>query len=127
MYLNKNDAESFQIPGGTKGLLYPSHPKGEQTIAVVSMDGIYPESGYSINERCTETMYITKGEMVVTVDGTEHALGEGDVLMILPWQKYSCRGQADSVDIITPAWDGDQNHLVVNGKCTKHSDCQIKV
>ena len=54
MKYSKQDAEKFSIPGGSEGYLYPAHPKGEQSIALVTMDGEYPVDGYSINEKCTE-------------------------------------------------------------------------
>lgn len=107
------DAQKFEIPGGTTGLIFPSHPKGEQTIVSVKTEGVYPEKGYSMNERCTETIYLTSGTLTITVDGEEETMNPGELLMILPGQKYTLRGKGEAIDIITPSWDAKQNHIIV--------------
>lgn len=112
MLYKKEQAQSFTIPGGTDGRLYPSHPAGEQTIAFVTMDGRYPEKGYSINERCTETLYVTEGAFTLTYGEESFELREGDVFMILPGTKYAITGRGSSVDVITPEWDKSQNRII---------------
>ncbi len=106
------DGQTFTIPGGTTDVIFPSHPHNEQTIAVVKTDGVYPEKGYAVNDLCTETIYIIKGELLITVDDKEETVREGELLMILPGQKYCIRGKAEALDVITPAWDSEQNHII---------------
>ena len=112
MKQTKQDAQAFAIPGGTQGMLYPSDPCGALSIAVVEMDGKYPEDGWSINDICTETMYVQEGVMDVDIEGESYTLNPGDVLSIPPKKKYRCHGTAKSIDIITPAWDKSQNHII---------------
>lgn len=112
MFYKKEQATKFSIPGGTNGLLFPSSPKGDQTVAVVEMDGIYPATGYSLNDFCTETIYLTEGLLEAEVGGQQYTLRPGDLLVILPGNKYRITGQGKSVDLITPAWDKAQNHMV---------------
>ncbi|MCX6784637.1 MAG: hypothetical protein NTV81_01725 [Candidatus Komeilibacteria bacterium] len=112
MFYKKNQAEKFLIPGGTEGLLFPSSPKGDQTVAVVEMDGVYPASGYSLNDFCTETIYLIEGLLEAEVSGEKYVLQSGDLLVILPGNKYKLTGQGKSVDLITPAWDKSQNHII---------------
>lgn len=112
MFIKKADATKFTIPGGTTGLIYPDHPAKEMTIAVVETDGIYPEKGRSVNERCTETIYMISGEFILTANGVPYTLHEGDVFMILPHTEYSIVGKGKAIDIITPAWDKKQNSIV---------------
>ena len=114
MFVKKEMAESFSIPGGTKGAIYPSSPKGDQTIAVVEMDGIYPEKGYSFNDFCTETIFMLEGKFELEADGKKYQLEKGDLFMILPGTKYRISGKGKSIDFISPAWDKSQNHIIEN-------------
>lgn len=113
MYYKKRDAEEFFIPGGTKGFLYPSSPRGDQTIAIVEMEGVYPEEGCSINDYCTETLVLIKGELEVRVNDKKYELKEeGDTIRILPENKYSIAGKGKVVVSIAPNWDSTQNHII---------------
>ena len=112
MFYKNSQAVKFSIPGGTNGLIFPSSPKGDQTMAVVEMDGVYPETGYSLNDFCTETIYLLEGSLLAEVGGQEYNLTPGDLLVILPGNRYRITGRGKSVDLITPAWDKAQNHIL---------------
>jgi len=112
MYFEQKNAQEFEIPGGTKGYLYPAHPQGEQQIAMVEMDGVYPEKGYSINSVCTETIFLLEGQLTVEVDGQDYNLRPNDMIMILPGQKYKVTGKGKSIDLISPSWDKNQNKII---------------
>ena len=113
MFIKKNQTEKFSIDGGTNGYLYPNHPKGEQTVAFVEMDGVYPLKGYSLNDVCTETIFVVEGSLEVEIEGQKEILKPGDMVMILPGNKYRVEGKGKSVDLITPAWDKKQNHILI--------------
>ena len=105
-------AKKFKIPGGTEGILFPPDRYKKQQIAVVSMlKGVYAQRGYSVNDTCSETMYILKGKLIVTINGKKHTLKPGQLISIYPGQKYTVKGTGTSIDIITPAWDPKQNHI----------------
>ena len=108
----KKDAQAFTIPGGTSGGLYPPGPGDAFSIAVVTMDGVYPEKGWSINDICTETMYVQEGQLVVDIEDQTFTIKPGDVLSVEPGNKYRCPGAATTIDVITPAWDKQQNHII---------------
>ena len=112
MLIKKEIAESFSISGGTNGAIYPSSPKGDQTIAIVWMDGAYPEMGYSLNDLCTETIFLLEGKFELEADGKKYQLESGDLFMILPGTKYRIFGKGKAIDFISPAWDKSQNHLI---------------
>jgi mannose-6-phosphate isomerase-like protein (cupin superfamily) len=112
MFTKKSESLGFEIPGGTKGRLYPAHPKGEQSMAVVEMDGIYPEKGWSLNDVCTETIYLEEGSFTITVDDQAHTLEPGDQLMIFPGTKYQIKGKGRAAVLISPSWDSAQNHII---------------
>ena len=112
MLARKKDARKFKISGGTKGLIYPSSPKGDQTIAMVEMDRIYPEKGYSINDNCTETIFMLSGKFKMEVSGKKYTLKKGDMFTILPGNKYRIKGKGRAMDFISPLWDSTQNHII---------------
>ncbi len=113
MYYSKKQAQKFKIPGGTSGYLYPNHPKGEQSIALVSAKGRYPDRGWSINSKCTETIFVLSGNLKINVDGKIFYLKRDDLIMILPGQKYKIRGKAKTLDLITPFWEKEQNKIII--------------
>ncbi len=112
MFVAKDKAQKFSIPGGTNGLLYPPSPKGDQSMAVIEMDGVYPEKGHSLNDICTETIYQLEGQFRIEVNGQWHELKSGDLLMILPGNKYKVTGKGKACVLISPSWDSKQNHIV---------------
>ena len=112
MFYKKKDAQKFNIPGETSGAIYPSSPLGDQTIVTVEMDGVFPEKGYAINDRCTETIFILEGKIELEADGKKYQMETGDLFMILPGTKHRLVGKAKSMDFISPAWDKSQNHIV---------------
>ena len=119
MKYTTEDGKAFELPGGTKGVIFPSHPTGEQTIVMVEQHGVFPEKGYAVNDRCTETIYMLEGSFTITVNEVEHTLNPGELMMILPGERHVIRGDGKSLDIITPAWDPNQNHHIVDGKDVK--------
>lgn len=112
MFYSRKDAQEFTIPGGTRGYLYPTHPKGEQSIAYIEMDGVYPETGHSLNDRCTETIYLLEGSFDIEYKGEWHTLQPHDLLMIEPGNTYRTRGRGKAMVVITPGWDKSQNHII---------------
>ena len=112
MIQSKEDAKAFTIAGGVAGLLYPPGPNKALSIAVVEQDGTYPQQGWSINDTCTETFYVLEGSLEVTINGTSTTLQSGDVCSIQPGNKYQVHGTGKTIDIITPAWDKKQNHII---------------
>ncbi len=113
MYYKKKNAEEFTIPGGTNGVLYPSSPKGDQTIAIVETDGVYPKNGVSMNDYCTETFILIKGKLEILVNDKMYILeDEGDLLRVLPKNKYSIKGKGKVIVSISPNWKSEQNHII---------------
>lgn len=112
MYISKDQATSFDIPGGTSGRIYPDSPNGDQTIAQVQLDGVYPERGFSLNDHCTETIYMLDGQFDLTYGTKTYTLNPGDLFMILPGTKYRITGRGQALDLITPSWDKSQNHII---------------
>ncbi|MBI4087731.1 MAG: hypothetical protein HY434_02795 [Candidatus Liptonbacteria bacterium] len=108
----KQKSKKFVINGGTRGIIYPDHPRGEHTIAKIIMNGTYPVAGYSINQKCSETILMLSGIFRVRTNNTIREIRPGDILVILPKTKYRVEGRGEALDIITPAWDKKQNNIV---------------
>lgn len=112
MLYRKSDAKNFSIPGGTTGVLYPPSPNSDQSIARIQVDGVYPKKGHSINEICTETLYVLSGPLEIEYHNQWFKLNERDVFVILPFHKYRTKGKGEAFVFITPSWDPKQNHIV---------------
>lgn len=112
MLYKKTNAQSFEIPGKTVGDIYPSSPKKDQTIAHVKMDGKYPVDGYSLNDICTETIYVLDGNLNIEIEGEIFSAEKDDICIILPGKKYRITGKGEALDLITPQWNSSQNHII---------------
>lgn len=112
LLVRRGDAKPFTIPGGTEGMLYPSSPHGDQTIADVSLNGVYPKKGCSLNDVATETLYLLEGRYTVETDGVSHELAPGDLLMVFPGTKYRITGKGRALVFISPAWERNRNQIV---------------
>lgn len=109
--ISSKEATQFSIPGATKGCIYDLG--NTHTIAVVETNGRYPEEGHSLNDVCTETIYLLDGFLEVEINGTLHRLENvGDVVVISPGNTYAIRGNGKAIDFITPGWDKSQNHIM---------------
>ncbi len=113
MFIRKKERKPFEIPRGTKGKLYPSSPKGDQTVAFVEMDGIYPEKGWSVNDISTETIFLQEGEFILETEKEgKHEMEPGDMFLVFPETKYRIEGKGRAVVIITPSWEKNTNRIV---------------
>ena len=114
MLIKNKEAKKFTIPGGTEGLIYPSDLDGDFTVAKVSINGIYPQKDYSINDISKESLFVLKGEIEVLVEDKKFVLKKGDLIIIKPNKKYQIKGKAEVLDIITPAWEKNKNQIIKN-------------
>lgn len=71
-----------------------SFPFGDEDldIAVVTVDGRYPDNGHLVNEVCKEIAYVLSGHGSVGVGPDTHNLSPGDAVMINPGEKFYWQG-----------------------------------
>lgn len=112
MLIKKEERKSFTIEGGTEGEIYPSSPKGDQTIAVVKMKGVYPQSGWSLNDISTENIFLLKGSFNLETEEESYNLHPGDMFLVFPGTKYRIKGEGEAVVFITPSWEKNNNKIV---------------
>jgi len=80
--------------------------------AVVEISGRYPATGRVMNTECKEMGYVIKGAGKVAIEGAEHALAEGDLVLIEPGEKFYWEGNMTMFIPCTPAWHSEQHQEV---------------
>lgn len=78
-------------------------------VALIRIDGRYPDAGFVFNEKVKELSFVAKGRGSITVDGKTREIEEGDAVLILPGQKYYFNGSLELVVSCTPAWSPEQH------------------
>ena len=91
---------------------YPSADK-DINVALVKINGRYPEVGYALNEVCKELAFINEGEGKIVLDnGNEIILEKGDSILIEPGEEYYWQGSLILIVSCTPAWYPEQHKKV---------------
>lgn len=77
--------------------------------AVVTIHGRYPETGFATNTLCKELVYIMHGHGIIGVNGDKQKLRQGDLVLLLPGEKYYFDGTMEMFVPCTPAWFPEQH------------------
>lgn len=80
--------------------------------AVIELNGRYPDVGWVTNLKCKELVYIMRGTGKLIIDENEAFLSEGDMVLILPGEKYFWEGSMTLFTASTPAWTIEQHRHV---------------
>lgn len=80
--------------------------------AVIKLSGRYPGKEWAVNEICKEMGYVVSGSGRVVVENVEHSVGEGDLVLINPGEKFYWQGNMKIFMPCAPAWTPEQykNH-----------------
>jgi mannose-6-phosphate isomerase-like protein (cupin superfamily) len=98
--IQKSNANSFSNGPTCTGYEYSFGDK-DMNIAVVTVNGRYPETGYVMNEVCKEVGYVLSGRGSISVVGGDmRNLETGDAVMIQPGEKFFWQG--DSLEMLMP-------------------------
>lgn len=92
------------------------YPLGDTDIngTVVKLSGRYPDNGYVTNEVCKELVYVLRGSGSLVVGGETQELREGDLVLLLPGEKYYFEGSLDMFMPCTPAWYPEQHKPIAS-------------
>lgn len=91
--LKKSEAEAFSNGPTCSGYAFPFGDK-DIDIAVVTVNGRYPEKGYALNEVSKEIGYVLGGTgEIVIAGGMPRQIGAGDAVMIQPGEAFYWRGE----------------------------------
>jgi len=80
------------------------------SLGVSEINGRYPETGYDIDEAVEQSWYVENGNGVIWVGGQEHPIAKGDMVHMLPGEKYWIRG--DNLRLVvasSPEWSSAQH------------------
>lgn len=78
-------------------------------VAIAEVTGRYPTTGSALNQICKEVAYIAEGSGKVVVNGKEHNLKIGDLVLIEAGEKFHWEGNMRVFISCTPAWTKEQN------------------
>lgn len=111
--IQKSEAIVFTNGQTCKGVEYSFDNKA-LNVALVSVDGRYPETGYVMNEVCSEMGYVVSGEgKLCHKDGNELAVAVGDAVYIEPGEIYYWEGKTLSMVMpCAPAFYPEQHKKI---------------
>jgi len=92
--IQKAEAVTFSNGPTCDGVEYSFGTKAVN-VALVTVNGRYPETGFVMNEVCEELGYVVSGTgKICRDDGTELSVATGDAVFIEPGDKYYWLGEA---------------------------------
>ncbi|HEU4965922.1 MAG TPA: hypothetical protein VFT53_00385 [Candidatus Saccharimonadales bacterium] len=87
-----------------------AHPLEAVDVALTTVSGTYPATGWAANEVCSMIYYILHGTAVLTSeDGQTFALEPRDALLLLPKTWYTITGDFEALMVCAPAWYKEQS------------------
>lgn len=81
-------------------------------IAIATISGRYPDSGFVVNQQCKELAYVQQGAGKIVIDDREIALSVGDTVIIEPGEAYYWEGNIQILLSCRPAWTMAQHQLI---------------
>ena len=90
---------------------YPMEDK-DINVAIIEIDGRYPDKGHVLNEKVKELVLVTKGRGKIVIENTKLDLNEGDVALIQPKEKYFFEGKLKMIVTCSPAWYSEQHKII---------------
>ncbi len=85
--------------------------------AKVILKGRYPEKGLAENLQCKEMAFVVQGSGKLVVEGREYLLSQGDLVLILPREKYYWEGEMTLFVPSIPAWTKEQHRYLMEENC----------
>lgn len=80
--------------------------------AVAQINGRYPEKGRVVNEESKELVFILEGKGRLVIESREIKFQKGDLLLILPGERYFWEGETRLFLANTPKWRPEQHKFV---------------
>lgn len=74
--------------------------------------GRYPEKSYVVNEVCKELVYVIKGSGKLVAGNEVEKINQGDVVLLLPGEKYYFEAQLTMFMPCSPAWYPEQHKQI---------------
>ena len=77
-------------------------------VCYCEINGRYPKTGCSINEKCKELAFVLSGNGKVIINNNEHLIKEKDVILINKDEKFFWEGNLKLILPCSPAWNSKQ-------------------
>jgi mannose-6-phosphate isomerase-like protein (cupin superfamily) len=98
--IKSTETNSFSNSDTCSGFEFPFEDK-DLNIAVITVNGRYPEKGYLTNEVCKEIGYVLSGSGAVgKSDGEIQTLSKGDAVLIEAGEIFYWQG--DNLEMLMP-------------------------
>jgi mannose-6-phosphate isomerase-like protein (cupin superfamily) len=105
--VKKNQITKFEHGSSCVANEYPVNDS-DINVAIIELNGRYPEKGFAMNEISKELAYVMEGSGSVIVEGSEVEVCEGDLVMVYPGEKFCWSGKMKLFMPCTPAWNPAQ-------------------
>jgi mannose-6-phosphate isomerase-like protein (cupin superfamily) len=112
-FVKKAQAKQFENSPSCFAYEYPLQDE-DINGAVIELSGRYPERGLAVNEASKELVYVVKGQGILSVNDEQLDLSEGDMVLILPGEKYFFEGELKMLMPCSPAWRPEQHKIILN-------------
>lgn len=90
------------------------HKDRDINLAIGKISGLYPKSGFVVNEISKELVYVLSGKINLILSQYTIILEEGDSVIIDNNEPFAWDGNATLLTVCTPAWEPSQ-HKEVKG------------
>ena len=107
----EKETKKFQVTSTCTAIEYPN---GDKDIwgAIIKLNGRYPLTGYTVNEKCKELVYFISGQGKLVVGDQEIQVKKGDQVVINPGEKFYWDGELVMFMPCAPAWYAEQHKEV---------------
>lgn len=106
-----NKAQPFENSPVCSGVSYGG--TGEDIDgAVITVNGRYPESGFLVNERSKELVYVTLGSGSLLSRNGSEPFAQGDVVFVDNGEEFAWDGNFEGFFATTPRFDPSQHKEV---------------
>lgn len=78
-------------------------------IALIEINGRYPDRGRVTNKICKELVFVIKGKGKIEIDNKKFLLNKEDSVLIQPKQKYFFEGKLTIIASCNPTWYPEQH------------------
>ena len=83
-------------------------------VATAIINGEYPKSGYCVNTKVKEIIYVVSGNGKLVKENEEISFSAGDAILIEKGEKYRWNANCKIVMCCSPAWTAAQHIIVEN-------------
>ena len=111
-YIKNEDAPRFKNSPSCTAIEYDFKDEKDFNIAGIELDGRYPESGFALNTKSKELIYVKSGHGSLYTGEMSVSLNPGDAALIQPHEKYFLEGTLELVISSAPAWTPDQHQHI---------------